>query len=421
MKVTVHRGGRQVGGTIIEVSSSSCRVFLDFGSNLPGSKADDLCQAEVAQLVGEADAIFYSHSHADHVGLFHLVPERVPQYIGAASKELLLHTYTILGRHMELDGPLEVLRRMRTYRVGTPIDVASKGEIVVTPYLVSHSAYDAYMLRVDVEGMKILYMGDFRRHGYLGKGLLPTLKKYIGEVDLLIIEGTLLGREGETPLHESVVKANVRDVLKRHKYVFALCSSTNADRLASFHEACREMGQLFLVDPYLKGVVEILAKYGGRYSGLYRFDRLFELFDYKAPRVQKLLKRQGFLMPIRASMLGRVKRMLELYNDEEPWLIYSMWQGYLDEGEVYSSAELADIVTLFGDRVLVSVRDGLHTSGHADTSTLSEVCRAVRPRCGIIPVHKDPETHLESIASLCDYTIFSEGEWRTAGMTISVS
>ena len=227
MKVIVHRGGQQVGGTIIEISTGNCKVFLDLGSSLYGSKSE-LSQSKVRQLTRDADAIFYSHSHTDHVGLFHLVPENVPQYIGSASRDLLLHTYTALDRHIDKEESLAVLKRMRTYCVGTPIDVASKGEIIITPYLVSHSAYDSYMLKVEVGRVKLLYMGDFRQHGYLGKGLMTTLKKYIGEVDLLIIEGTLLGRRDEIPLHESVVKTNICHTLMQHKYVFALCSSTHA-------------------------------------------------------------------------------------------------------------------------------------------------------------------------------------------------
>lgn len=35
----------------------------------------------------------------------------------------------------------------------------------------------------------------------------------------------------------------------------------------------------------------------------------------------------GFLMPIRANGFRLVKKMLDVYNDESPYLIYSMWGG----------------------------------------------------------------------------------------------
>ena len=60
MKVIVHRGGQQVGGTIIEISTGNCKVFLDFGSSLYGSKSCELSRSKVRQLTRDADAIFYS-------------------------------------------------------------------------------------------------------------------------------------------------------------------------------------------------------------------------------------------------------------------------------------------------------------------------------------------------------------------------
>ena len=50
-------------------------------------------------------------------------------------------------------------------------------EITITPYLIDHSAYGAYMFLIEVEGKRILHTGDFRNHGYKGKLLPTTLNK----------------------------------------------------------------------------------------------------------------------------------------------------------------------------------------------------------------------------------------------------
>ena len=53
------------------------------------------------------------------------------------------------------------------------------------------------MFLIEAEGKLILHTGDFRDHGYLGRGLLPTIKKRIltqGNIDFLITEGTMLSR-----------------------------------------------------------------------------------------------------------------------------------------------------------------------------------------------------------------------------------
>lgn len=50
-------------------------------------------------------------------------------------------------------------------------------EVTITPYLVDHSAYGAYMFLIQAEGKRILHTGDFRNHGYKGKLLKTTLEK----------------------------------------------------------------------------------------------------------------------------------------------------------------------------------------------------------------------------------------------------
>ena len=39
------------------------------------------------------------------------------------------------------------------------------GRFIITPFLTDHSAFDAYMLLVEGAGKRVLYTGDFRRHG----------------------------------------------------------------------------------------------------------------------------------------------------------------------------------------------------------------------------------------------------------------
>ena len=39
-------------------------------------------------------------------------------------------------------------------------------DIKVTPLVVDHSAYNAYMLLIEADGKKILHTGDFRNHGF---------------------------------------------------------------------------------------------------------------------------------------------------------------------------------------------------------------------------------------------------------------
>lgn len=425
MNITIHRGANQIGGCITEISSSGCKILIDFGSNLPGSKQEDFKKEQVEKIACDADAVFYTHYHGDHTGLHHLIPASVKQYIGEGAKEVMLCKYKVLNdsknKEQDYTQLLKTAERMQTYKPAKPIIVGSEKQIIVTPYFVSHSAFDAYMFKVECEGKKILHTGDFRRHGYLGKGLFPMLEKYVGEVDILITEGTMLGRKQEKVVSEYQIKCKVAELLREHKYVFALCSSTDIDRLASFHVACKETGRIFYVDEFQSNILDIFTKYAGEKSALYKFDNVFKSFNLFAEKVKDKLTREGFLMPIRMSSIKLVKAMLALYNDEQPWLIYSMWNGYAELDKPYTNSDVIEIRNLFEKgRISDGTKDGVHTSGHADTGTLSEVCKTVNPRIGVIPIHKEEGTQYESLPDISGYRIFHEGKTEIENIAITI-
>ena len=419
MNLIIHRGADQIGGCITEISTENCKILIDFGSNLPGCKKEELTEEQVKSIIGNADAVFYTHYHSDHVGLHHLIPTNVLQYIGVGAKEVMLCKYDALRGHGDYSKQIEAIERMETYCAAKRIDVSKKGKIFVTPYFVSHSAFDAYMFLIECEGKKILHTGDFRRHGYIGKGLFPTLKKNVGEVDILITEGTMLGRSQECVISESEIQKNIIKALREHKYVFALCSSTDLDRLATFHAACKKTGRIFLVDEYQNRVLNVFTKYAGCKSDLFQFNA-FKLINYRTVNVRNKLQKEGFLMPIRMSSGYLLKGMLDIYNDEKPWLIYSMWGGYAKEGKDYTNSDVINIRNLFGDRILDGTMDGVHTSGHADVETLKEVCQTVHPRIGVIPIHKDENSRYDSISGISSYFIFDEGDVDIHDIHISV-
>lgn len=418
MKITVYRGANQIGGCITAISSGNCKILIDFGSNLPGSK-EELSKEQIKDIVVGADAVFYTHYHGDHIGLHSLIPSGIKQYIGNGAKEVMLCKYNALNKYSDYSQHIKATEAMLPYYTNHRIDVGGKGKIFVTPYFVSHSAFDAYMLTIECEGKKILHTGDFRKHGYLGKGLIPTLGRYVGTVDILITEGTMLGRKQEQVVSEHELQRNITNVLKGHKYVFALCSSTDIEKLASFHAACNDTSRVFLVDEYQNNVLDIFSKYAGKYTDLFRFDA-FKLINCYAENVKKKLTEEGFLMPIRANGLYLVKRMLDVYNDEAPYLIYSMWKGYAEENKDYTNENILEIRNLFEGRVFDGTKDGVHTSGHADVHTLVEVCKAVNPRIGVIPIHKDRYSEYESLPNISKYKIFHEGDTTIENISISI-
>ena len=84
-------------------------------------------------------------------------------------------------------------------------------DIKVTPLVVDHSAYNAYMLLIETEGKKILFSGDFRNHSYKGK-LLPKTLKRIGKTFCCICEGTTFSRPREE--HQMTEQDLVDEIIK---------------------------------------------------------------------------------------------------------------------------------------------------------------------------------------------------------------
>ena len=391
--ITIHRGANQIGGCITEIATRQARIIIDLGCNLPGCKAKELTAEEVARITNGVDAIFYTHAHGDHTGLFHLVPNNVPQYIGEGALEVMACRYKLLNRNGKFVQEVAALQRMKTYRANHSIQM---GDMSITPYYCSHSAFDAYMFKVEAQGKVVLHTGDFRGHGYLGKALHGMLRKYIGRVDILISEGTMLSRLHEKVLTENDIKRNTAEVLRNHKYVYALCASTDMERLASFHAACEATGRKFVCDGFQKSVLDIFAKYS-KNKALFGFDHVFTYPHKESYKVTGHLRHSGFLHVVRASHEGLIKKRMATYGDEPSQLIYSMWQGYHNGDESVRNPHVRKIRSLFSDRISDGTRDGFHTSGHAGLQTLRDVCTIVQPRMGIVFIHKDAASSPQSL------------------------
>ena len=108
--------------------------------------------------------------------------------------------------------------------------------------------------------------------------------------------------------------------------------------------------------------------------------------------------------------------MMQVFADEAPWLLYSMWSGYAEEGGENAIEDVIAIRRLFESRIYDGVKDGFHTSGHADVTTLQEVCEAVSPSIGTIPIHKEVGVKYESQT----YRVFDEGFFKIEGIEIEI-
>lgn len=393
MKITIHRGINQIGGCITEIATNKARILIDLGQNLPDNegRVDD-CYSDkkkIEELTQNIDAIFYTHYHGDHLGHFPFVPENVQQHIGQTAKKVALCKAQRLSK---IEGRAELsnfeIRQLENMIPFIPEQIIVVGNIKITPYFVSHSAYDAYMFLIEADGKRVLHTGDFRDHGYLGKGLLAVIEKLIlkrGNIDFLITEGTMLSRLDERVKHENDLKKDVIDIMKQYKNVFVMCSSTDMERLATYYAANKILkNKPFVCDDYQKQVLEIFSESAGKRSSLFSFKKVYS-FWVGNKKLIDWMKKDGFCMLVRPTnkytdYWNFIKEDLDI---SETVLIYSMWKEYVNPDSKHAKIEYLSFLNMFPNVKYI------HTSGHASADCLTVVCNLVNPTLGIIPIHSE--------------------------------
>lgn len=420
MNIKVHRGLEQIGGCITEISTETSRVFIDMGQNLPGNgevttpeQDRKMVESLFANNQKEHEAVFYTHGHEDHVGLFEYVPLHVPQYMSAGTQELLLIKYGILKERQELnleqirkdgctpealeeantkiinaDNKKNRLSEMKTWSrplSGKSPDSISIGDIKITPFFNCHSIYDSHMFLIEAEGKRVWHTGDYRTHGYLGKGLFPTLMKYATNIDTLITEGTMLNRNDDC-IHEYEVAEKMAGVMKTYKYVFVLASATDIERLASIKNASeKSRKRMYVCSKFLISTMRLFTEHESELShGLFCFSpRMYE------KKYLRYMKRRGFVFVAGSSQMSRVADILKELPMEETILIYSSWEGYYTIPEqVEANSDYKNFRELFNNVV------DIHTSGHADKTTIQKVIETIKPK-EVICIHKELDAELE--------------------------
>ncbi len=393
MKIKVYNGN-QIGGCVVTIESNSgTKIAIDIGANLPSKNNEKKEDVEIEGLTVEGgkkfDAVFITHYHGDHIGLYDKILEGIPVYIGEVSKEIFKKVQSRLIKAKRVpEKNMELIESFNTYKIPEKI---KKNDIVITPIEVDHSAFNAHMLLIECDGKKVLHTGDFRTHGPRGKAVIPALEKYVGKVDCLICEGTTLSRDNNLPKTEFELKDEAEKIFKENKNIFVLCSSTNIDRIAVLHKAALKAKKIFICDDYQKELLEYINSISR--SQLYKFHHVYSY----GHNLDKIMNEDGFVMLIRDNHFSRV--MLKRYPDN--CFIYSQWEGYLDK----DFKEYKSLQEIVPDNCIK-----LHTSGHSSYEAINQVCQTVEPDV-LIPIHgENPNKFYEMNLKNCKIKILENDE-----------
>lgn len=400
MRITIHRGINQIGGCITEIQSSSgTKILIDLGHNLPdadGQAEDEYDVPEnLDRLLDGVSAVFYTHYHGDHIAFEAAVAKKgINQYLGRQAKlvKLKFYAHMMSTDEEKYEAAFHAVSDFKEYQLNKTVSV---GDIKITPQEVSHSAADACMFVIECDGKKVLHTGDFRDHGYLGKYLYGTLRRFVvkRKIDVLITEGTMLSGGDERMMSEKELQDKAFELISRYKYAFVLCSSTDIDRLASFCQATtRHQDRLFITDGYQHKLLELFTEYYflKRNISVYDFSKVHE---YEESIIPDMID-HGFTMPVRpsAKFKEQLDNLMTLLQKEETVFIYSQFLGYILPDHKAYNANTDKFVHSHDWNC-----EYLHTSGHALKETLAQVCNLVNPHTAIIPIHTEKGSDFTSL------------------------
>ena len=391
MRVCIHRGTKQIGGTCVEIEASGSRIIVDLGLPLDAFKAD---APLVPQISGLRDhdpsllAIVLSHGHRDHWGLVPKVRPDVPIVMGRSTEKIMCAAANFVPdafapkawKHLESGKPLKV------------------GPFAVTAHLVDHSGFDAYALEIEAGGRRLFYSGDLRAHGRKGRLFERMLKSPPKNIDVMLMEGSSLGRLADEecfPTEKTLERTFIDRFNTTSGMVLVACSAQNIDRVVTIYRAAKQTGRTLILDAY---AAEILKATGN--SHIPKPVRGWPNIAVFIPQAQRVhLKRKGIaplvdsyrdfrlwpeklaeqgprsVMLFRSWMLRDLERAKALFGAR---VIWSQWEGYLKEG---SGAQLKADCLARGIPFEI-----IHTSGHASIADLKRLAASVAPKT-LVPIH----------------------------------
>jgi ribonuclease J len=411
LKITIHRGCNEIGGSCVELQNESDIIFLDFGMPLLEKDGNQFDMKSRVNLTGpglveagvlpningtykwqsnsnKVMGLLLSHYHSDHSGFASYLHPKIPIYAGEPTHRLLELNALFTGSEL-FSGPKTYFEHQTSFSIGS---------FRITPYTVDHSAFDAYAFLIEAGGKCLLYSGDLRDHGRKKYALPELLKALAGKtIDALILEGTMLSNITGNIKTEVDLEKEIASLLRGSDSIaLAYVSAHNIDRLVTFYRAAKRSNRLFVVDVYTANVLELFGNYASIPYPSSNFDKLkvfyprkltsllvngpnqnlaFKFKKYKITHEEITSDQRNIVMIVRPSMKEDLEKIKVKSGAN---FIYSIWEG--------SQVEEKNALLINYTRKNKMVMHNIHTSGHASVATLRHFVSTLNPKM-VIPIH----------------------------------
>jgi ribonuclease J len=407
MKARIHRGAAEVGGSCVELEANGQILLLDVGLPLSDGGETEARLPESAER-GDALAAVISHSHPDHFGLVDRLHPRVPVFMGEAGAEILKAASFYTTRP-----PPRVDQFLAD---GITVLV---GPFRITPYLVDHSAFDAYALLIEADGRRLFYSGDLRAHGRKPGAFTRLMERPPPDVDVMLLEGTTVGRAakgGGVADEKEVEERCVTAFRNTEGLVLACYSPQNVDRLVTVYKAALRSDRDLVMDLYAADVAaacnrDTIPQVGSEWervrlyipnSQRVRVKESGEFWRIDRRRRQRVFAEElaadpsRWVMTFRTSMAAEVERGGCLPGACAYWL---MWPGYLDQADDRTRATF--------ERLGIELEIA-HVSGHASVPDLQRIARGIAAK-RVVPIHTSAPERFDSLFARVEP--HADGEW----------
>ncbi|OIO75546.1 MAG: hypothetical protein AUJ85_03005 [Elusimicrobia bacterium CG1_02_37_114] len=422
MILIIHRGAGEsgkgeIGGNCIELQSSKSRILLDYGAPLPkrNEKQDKNTLKGILNIPGlytettkelPLTDIIISHSHQDHYGVLLEKAVKPKIRVSRLLEDFIRISASNRYKTIPKEDKTDYFTRYVSFNAGI------NDEFQIYPYPMDHSAAEAFSFEIKVDGKTILYTGDFRNHGHKGDTLFKRFKERVGKADILLTEGTMMGRDDTRIKTEKELMSKIEKISANYSgHIFVLCSFQNIDLITSLIAIAKNTQRELLLGPYATLILDVMQTRMGWKSKIpsskipylkilplrEEFKRLRIMFskdkDYKeildsfkpGSWDSTLSSKNKYIIPITSSYLRWIAPKIKSFKDSI--LVYSMWEGYLEDPKFY------EIIEYFEEKGVA--KTNLHVSGHAYIKTLKEVVDKTDPDI-IIPIHTEyPEKFKE--------------------------